>query len=84
MGRQPWVVFGLMTTENAVSPGVSPTEAWISVIALTLIYLVLAIVEIGLILKTARKGAAPFEEPPSPSLRASADHDDDQPLTFAY
>ena len=23
MGRQPWVVFGLMTTESGVSPGVS-------------------------------------------------------------
>ena len=23
MGRQPWAVFGLMTTETAVSPGVS-------------------------------------------------------------
>ncbi len=27
MGRQPWAVFGLMTTETAVSPGVSAAEA---------------------------------------------------------
>ncbi|HYF72247.1 MAG TPA: cytochrome ubiquinol oxidase subunit I, partial [Nocardioides sp.] len=43
MGRQPWVVFGLMTTERGVSPGVSLTEAWISVVVLTLLYAVLAV-----------------------------------------
>ena len=36
MGRQPWVVFGLMTTERAVSPGVSVFEAAISLVVLTL------------------------------------------------
>jgi cytochrome bd ubiquinol oxidase subunit I len=80
MGRQPWSVFGLMTVENSVSPGVSVTEAWISLISLTAIYAVLAVVEVGLILKYARKGADPFVEPPDPSLREQSD----DPLTFAY
>jgi cytochrome d ubiquinol oxidase subunit I len=80
MGRQPWAVFGLMTTASAVSPGVSTGEALTSLIALTLVYLVLAVVEVGLILKYVRAGADPFVEPPDPSLREQSD----EPLTFAY
>ena len=82
MGRQPWVVFSLMTTPNAVSPGVSLTEAWISIIALTGLYGVLAVIEIGLILRVVKKGAEPFQEPPDPTLSGS--DDEDRPLAFAY
>jgi cytochrome d ubiquinol oxidase subunit I len=82
MGRQPWVVFGLMTTEHGVSPGVSVAEAAISLLALTLLYAVLAVVEIGLMVKYVRRGADPFEEPPRPSLRGRRDAD--TPLSFAY
>jgi cytochrome d ubiquinol oxidase subunit I len=80
MGRQPWAVFGLMTTTSAVSPGISVGEALTSVITLTLVYLVLAIVEVGLILKYVRAGADPFVEPPDPTLGEPSD----EPLTFAY
>ena len=80
MGRQPWAVFSLMTTSSAVSPGVSTGEALTSLIALTLVYAVLAVVEIGLLLKFIRAGADPFVEPPDPSLREQSD----EPLTFAY
>jgi len=83
MGRQPWVVFGLMTTANGDSPGVSPTEAWISLVTLTLLYGGLAVIEVGLILRTVKKGAEPFAEPPDPTLRGS-DDDEDRPLAFAY
>ena len=82
MGRQPWVVFGLMTTEHGVSPGVSVFEAAVSVAVLTILYAGLAVVEIGLMVKYVRRGADPFEEPPRPSLRGPVD--DDAPLTFAY
>ncbi|RLV48917.1 cytochrome ubiquinol oxidase subunit I [Nocardioides mangrovicus] len=82
MGRQPWVVFGLMTTSQAVSPSVSTTEAWISVISLTGLYAVLAVIEIGLLVRTVKAGVPAFEEPPDPSL--SGPSDDDAPLAFAY
>ncbi len=84
MGRQPWVVFGLMNTSQGVSPGVSVTEAWISVVSLTLLYGVLAVVEVGLLLRVIKKGAEPFEEPPNPTLRGSDSPDEDRPLAFAY
>jgi cytochrome d ubiquinol oxidase subunit I len=81
MGRQPWVVYGLMTTENAVSPGVSTTEAWISLVTLTLLYAVLAVIEVGLLLKYIKKGPDPYVEQPEVPLGG---HDDDRPMAFAY
>jgi cytochrome d ubiquinol oxidase subunit I len=38
MGRQPWIVFGLMPTAAGVSPGVSTAEVAISMIGFTLVY----------------------------------------------
>jgi cytochrome d ubiquinol oxidase subunit I len=80
MGRQPWAVFGLMTTASAVSPGVSVGEALTSVIVLTLLYAVLAVIEVGLMVKYIRAGAEPFVEPPDPKLGEQSD----EPLAFAY
>ena len=81
MGRQPWVVFGLMRTESAVSPGVSVFEAATSLIVLTLLYAVLFVIEIRLLITYVNKGAEPFEEPPRVKVGGA---DDDAPLTFAY
>ena len=81
MGRQPWAVYGLMTTQNAVSPGVSVFEAATSLIVLTLIYAVLAVIEVGLLAKYIKIGAEPFVEPPEVPLGG---HDDDRPMAFAY
>ena len=47
MGRQPWSVFGLMTTASSVSPGVGTGEVLTSLVVLTLLYGVLAVVEVG-------------------------------------
>ncbi|MCA1983012.1 cytochrome ubiquinol oxidase subunit I [Nocardioides nematodiphilus] len=83
MGRQPWVVFGLMQTADAASPNVSTTEAWISITALALLYAVLAVIEVGLLLRFIRKGADAYVEPPDLTWK-DIKSDDDQPLTFAY
>jgi cytochrome d ubiquinol oxidase subunit I len=80
MGRQPWAVFGLMTTASAVSPGVSAGEVLTSLITFTLLYGVLAVIEIGLLLHYIKRGADPFEEPPNPRLGEPSD----QPLAYAY
>lgn len=80
MGRQPWVVFGLMTTDRAVSPGVSVTEATVSLISLSAVYVVLAVIEVGLILRAVRAGAPPLPEP----RPDGTDRDEDAPLAFAY
>ena len=78
VGRQPWAVFGLMTTERAVSPGLTTTEAWISLLSLTAVYGVLAVVEVRLLLTWIRKGAE--ELPPD----VPTDTGEDRPLAFAY
>ncbi|TFC28408.1 cytochrome ubiquinol oxidase subunit I [Cryobacterium sp. TMT1-3] len=56
MGRQPWIVFGLMRTEDGISPGVTGLEILISLIVFTLLYGILAVVEFKLILKAVQKG----------------------------
>lgn len=63
MGRQPWIVFGLMTTQDGVSPGVSGLEVLISLIAFTAIYAALAVVEVKLIVRAAQKGPDTAEKP---------------------
>ena len=37
-GRQPWIVQGIMLTKNGISPTVSTTTLWISLIAFVLLY----------------------------------------------
>jgi len=62
MGRQPWVVFGLLKTEDANSPTVGSAEVWITLIGFTLLYGVLAVFAGKLFFKTAAKGPAEIEE----------------------
>ncbi|MDO7867118.1 cytochrome ubiquinol oxidase subunit I [Nocardioides jiangxiensis] len=79
MGRQPWAVFGLMTTEHSVSPGLTTAEAWTSLLALTAVYGVLAVVEVRLLLTWIRQGAEDAQPATDPD-RAGGD----RPLAFAY
>ncbi|MDI2097782.1 cytochrome ubiquinol oxidase subunit I [Ruicaihuangia caeni] len=58
MGRQPWLVFGLLPTESGVSPNVSGLEVLISLVAFTLVYGTLAVVEFRLIVRAIQKGPA--------------------------
>jgi cytochrome bd ubiquinol oxidase subunit I len=66
MGRQPWVVFGLLKTDVANSPSVSSAEVWITLVGFTLLYGVLAAIAGTVFVKTVRKGpveAGKAEEP---------------------
>src|SRR5690625_3036518 len=65
MGRQPWVVFGLMETEDAVSPGVTFNEVLFSFISFTTLYAILAGVSIYLFIRHIKQES----------------HDDDTPVT---
>jgi len=78
-GRQPWLVFGVMTTSHGVSPNVSAGEVWTSLIVFTLLYGVLAVIEMKLLLRFIAAGAPDFEEPVDPSGQ-----DENAPLVFAY
>jgi cytochrome bd ubiquinol oxidase subunit I len=61
-GRQPWIVQGIMLTKNGISPTVSTTWLWISVLAFVALYGTLGTVDLLLMLKYSRK-----ELPPPPT-----------------
>ena len=61
MGRQPWVVFGRLLTEDGVSPQVGATEVWITLVGFTLLYGVLAVFAGKVFFKTAGNGPAEIE-----------------------
>jgi cytochrome d ubiquinol oxidase subunit I len=52
-GRQPWVVYGLLTTSKAVTL-ISPGYVATSLIGFTAIYSLLAVIEIGLMIRLAK------------------------------
>ncbi|MCI0475463.1 MAG: cytochrome ubiquinol oxidase subunit I, partial [Anaerolineales bacterium] len=54
MGRQPWIVYGVMKTESGVSPILTGESVLISLVAFTLLYGALMIVDIYLLAKYAR------------------------------
>ncbi|MBW2220100.1 MAG: cytochrome ubiquinol oxidase subunit I [Deltaproteobacteria bacterium] len=58
VGRQPWIVYGLMKTSDAVSP-VAGSQVLISLIAFILVYGLLGAVGFYLIAKTAKNGPEP-------------------------
>lgn len=80
-GRQPWAVFGLIKTADGVSPSVSAGSVATTMIGFTLLYGILAIIEVGLLLRTIKVGP-PSDEP------VPTDHelggDSDRTLTMAY
>ena len=51
LGRQPWIVFGLLTTASATSPSVSAGEVLASLIGFTVVYLALIVATLYLMLK---------------------------------
>ncbi|WP_462418877.1 cytochrome ubiquinol oxidase subunit I [Kytococcus sp. Marseille-QA3725] len=79
MGRQPWVVFGLMNTEDGVSPGVSAAEVLTSMLVFTLLYGLLALIEVKLMLRYASAGAEHVD-----TEKAQQQTADDEPHVFAY
>src|SRR5690625_4720065 len=56
MGRQPWGVFGVMKTEDAVSPSVTFNEVISSFISFTSLYALLAGVSIFLYVRQIKNG----------------------------
>lgn len=58
MGRQPWIVYGLMRTTDAVSPSLTKGMVITSLIGFSLVYGLLMAVDIYLLSKYARAGVA--------------------------
>ena len=74
MGRQPWVVFGLLKTNVANSPSVGALDVWITLVGFTLLYGVLAVFAGKIFFKEAAEGPKKKDE----------DKTDNPPLGLAY
>jgi cytochrome d ubiquinol oxidase subunit I len=58
VGRQPWIVYGLMKTSDAVSP-IAASQVAVTLVAFTAVYTLLGITAFYLIFKYARRGPEP-------------------------
>ncbi len=70
VGRQPWIVYGLMRTSDAVSP-VPAQSVVFSLLTFIVVYTLLGILDIYLLMKYARKGPAPALEDANDSKQNS-------------
>ena len=56
LGRQPWIVYGVLKTADAVSKSITSTQVLLSLIGFTVLYGVLGAIDIFLLVKYAKKG----------------------------
>jgi cytochrome d ubiquinol oxidase subunit I len=80
LGRQPWIVQGLMRTEQGLSPNLTVTDLWITLIGFTLVYGALAVADFYLLWKYATGSSGADELLPLPQ----AGGQDDAQLEIAY
>jgi len=74
MGRQPWIVFSQMLTGDAASPAVTTGDVVTSLTIYSLLYGILAVVEVGLLIRFAKAGLP--DTSPTPQ--------GEEKLAFAY
>jgi cytochrome bd ubiquinol oxidase subunit I len=67
IGRQPWIVQGIMLTKNGISPSLSVTWIAISLVFFVVLYATIGTIDLLLMLKYSRQ--------PLPPARAEADAD---------
>ncbi len=56
VGRQPWIVYGLLKTNDAISKSVTSSQVFTSLIGFVLFYGTLAVIDIYLLAKISKKG----------------------------
>ncbi|HEY5984056.1 MAG TPA: cytochrome ubiquinol oxidase subunit I [Anaerolineales bacterium] len=66
MGRQPWIVQGLLLVKDGISPNLTNTDLWISLLGFVFLYGILAAADVYLIQKYAVAG-------PDAAMRESID-----------
>jgi cytochrome d ubiquinol oxidase subunit I len=68
VGRQPWSVFGVMSTTSAVSPNVSGGEILISFILYLLVFTILLGVMVYLIVREVKRGPEALQGVDAPTI----------------
>jgi cytochrome d ubiquinol oxidase subunit I len=74
LGRQPWLVYGLMRTSEGASTSLVPSQVLLSLILFTLVYGTLGVVDIYLLAKYSRRGPAK-----APAVAAASDKERGRP-----
>ena len=70
VGRQPWVIYGLMRTAEGTSPHVSAGSAMFTLIGFMGMYTILAILFLFLVYREVEHGPEKLEEPLAVTARA--------------
>jgi len=78
VGRQPWIVFGLMFTAPAVSPNNSVLMVVTTMVGFTVLYGGLALVMLGLVIRRVRNGL------PEPTSDKGFEHEAEPVLGLGY
>jgi cytochrome d ubiquinol oxidase subunit I len=75
VGRQPWLIYGLMRTQAGVSPQVSAGNAWFTMLGFLGLYTVLSILFLFLVYREIEHGPAPddagYRREPGAAARAA-------------
>jgi cytochrome d ubiquinol oxidase subunit I len=66
VGRQPWVIYGLMRTRDAVTPSLAGSDVLVSLIIYMIVYLVVYPVTLYYMIGLVRAGPEAGEEPDRP------------------
>lgn len=72
LGRQPWLIYGVMRTVQGVSPRVSAGNALFTLLGFMGIYGMLSILFLFLIYKEIERGPAPDDEAGNPATQIAA------------
>jgi len=72
LGRQPWLIYGLMRTAHGASPKVSAGNAWFTLIGFMGLYTVVGILWLFLVYREIELGPDPENAPPSEEAMAIA------------
>jgi cytochrome d ubiquinol oxidase subunit I len=65
IGRQPWVIYGLLRTADAVSPAVEASSVIASLVAFASVYAIVFGAGIWYLVKLVKKGPVPHDDGPS-------------------
>jgi cytochrome d ubiquinol oxidase subunit I len=73
LGRQPWLIYGLMRTAHGVSPQVGAGNAWFTLIGFMGLYTVLGILWLFLVYREIEDGPEPDSLHGEPAVATAAD-----------
>ena len=62
MGRQPWIVYQLLRTSDAVSTAVPAGDVMLSIALFSILYLLLGVLYVYLLVREIRHGPEPVAQ----------------------